>query len=97
MELSHQIEINSRFREYRRIFNLYVKDLDLKPNAKSKITSLERHDLDAQVRSMLRTEQTFFKAFSEFYGTNYRREHIDQYKAESMGVISILDVIAVKC
>ena len=48
-ELFHQIEINSRFRGYRRIFNLYVKDLDIKPNVKSKITSPERHDMDAYI------------------------------------------------
>ena len=95
-ELFHQIEINSRFRGYRRIFNLYVKDLDLKPNAKSKITSPERHDTDAQVASMLMTEPKFSNAFSKFYGTDFRREHIDQYKAESMGVTSILDEIASK-
>lgn len=95
-ELFHQIEINSRFRGYRRIFNLYVKDLDLKPNTKSKTTSPERHDMDAQVASILMTEPKYSKAFSEFYGTDFRREHIDQYKLESMGVTSILDEIAVK-
>jgi integrase len=95
-ELLHQIEINSRFRGYRRIFNLYVKDLGLKPNAKSKTRSPERYDMDAQVASMLMTEPKYSKAFSEFYGTDFRREHIDQYKAENMGVISILDEIAVK-
>lgn len=95
-ELFHQIEINSRFREYRRIFNLYVKHLDLKPNTNSKIPSPEQHDTDAQVASMLMTEPKYSKAFSEFYGTDFRREHIDQYKLESMGVTSILDEIAVK-
>lgn len=30
-ELFHQIEINFRFRGYRRIFNLYLKDLGIKP------------------------------------------------------------------
>ena len=76
-ELFHQIEINSRFRGYRRIFNLYVKDLDLKPNSKSKITSLERHDTNDQVASMLMPESKYSRAFSEFYGTDCRREHID--------------------
>ena len=95
-ELFHQIEINSRFRGYRRIFNLYVKDLGLKPNTKSKIMSPERHDMDAKVASMLMTEPKYSKAFSEVYGTDFRREHIDQYKLESMGITSILDEIASK-
>jgi len=97
-ELFHQIEINSRFRGYRRIFNLYVKDLGLKPNTKSKIMSPERHDTDTQVASMLMTEPNYSKAFSEVYGTDFRREHIDQYKLklERMGVTSILDEIASK-
>ena len=55
-ELFHQIEINSKFRGYRKIFNFYVKDLDLKPNTKSKIMSPERLDTDAQIASMLMTE-----------------------------------------
>lgn len=58
-ELFYQIEINSRFIGYRRILNLCVKDLDLKPNKKSKVTSPERHDKDAQVASMLMTEPKF--------------------------------------
>ena len=95
-ELFHQIEINSRFRGYRRIFNLYVKDLGLKSNTKSKTMSPERHDTDAQVASMLMTEPNYSKAFSEVYGTDFRREHIDQYKSESLGVTSILDEIAIK-
>lgn len=92
----HQIEINSRFRGYRRIFNLYVKDLGLKPNTKSKIMSPERHDTDAQIASMLMTQPNYSKAFSEVYGTDFRREHIDQYKSESMGVTSIFDEITSK-
>jgi hypothetical protein len=48
-ELFYKIEINSRFRGYGRIFNLYVKDLGLKPNTKSKIMSSERDDTDAQI------------------------------------------------
>ena len=95
-ELFHQIEINSKFRGYRKIFNFYVKDLDLKPNTKSKIMSPERLDTDAQIASMLMTEPNYSKAFSEVYGNDFRREYIDQYKLESMGVTSILDEIASK-
>ena len=58
--------------------------------------SPERHDTDAQVASMLINEPKYSKAFSEVYGTDFRREHIDQYKLESMGVTSILDEIASK-
>ena len=95
-ELFHQIEINSKFRGYRKIFNFYVKDLDLKPNTKSKIMSPERLDTDAQIASMLMNEPNYSKAFSEVYGNDFRREYIDQYKLESMGVTSTLDEIASK-
>ena len=45
---------------------------------------------------MLMTEPNYSKAFSEVYGNDFRREYIDQYKLESMGVTSILDEIASK-
>jgi hypothetical protein len=35
-ELFYQIEVNSKFQGYRKVFNEYVKSLNLKPNGKSK-------------------------------------------------------------
>ena len=58
--------------------------------------SPERLDTDAQIASMLMTEPNYSKAFSEVYGNDFRREYIDRYKLESMGVTSILDEIASK-
>ena len=55
-ELFNQIELNKQFKGYRKIFYLYVKNLNLKPNLKSRTTSPEQHDTDAQVASMLMTE-----------------------------------------
>ena len=46
--------------------------------------SPERHDTDAQVSAMVMIEPNYSKAFSEFYGADFRREHIDQYKLESL-------------
>jgi hypothetical protein len=38
----------------------------------------------------------YSKAFSDHYRPDFRREHIDQFKLQSNGVISILDEIAAK-
>lgn len=93
-ELLSQLEMNSKFKGYRKIFNRYVKNLDLKPNTKSKMKSPEQHDNDSRVASMLMVEPKYSKALSELYGTDFRREHIDIYKLEKKGVISILEEIA---
>ena len=93
-ELLNQLEINSKFRGYRKIFNHYVKNLDLKPNTKSKMKSPEQHDDDSRLASMLMIEPKYSKALSELYGTDFRREHIDGFKLENKGVLSILEEIA---
>ena len=95
-ELFNQIEINSKFKGYRKIFNLYVRSLNLKPNKKSLDKSPEQQDLDASVASMLMVEPIYSKAFSEQFGSDFRRGHIDQFKNENKGVTSILDEIAAK-
>ena len=95
-ELFNQIEINSKFKGYRKIFNLYVRSLNLKPNKKSFDKSPEQQDLDASVASMLMVEPIYSKAFSEQFGSDFRRGHIDQFKNENKGVTSILDEIAAK-
>ncbi len=95
-ELFHQIEINSRFRGYRRIFNLYVKHLDLKPNLKSNRKAPEQLDIEASVASQLMLEPIYSKAFSEHYGVDFRRDHIEQFKSQNNDIISLLDEIAAK-
>jgi integrase len=95
-ELFHQIEINSQFKGYRRIFNLYVKNLNLKPNTKSQEKSPEKHDKQSSTAAMLMVEPEYSKAFSERYGDDFRRKNIDQFKLQSNEVISILDEIAAK-
>ena len=95
-ELFNQIEINSKFKGYRKIFNLYVRSLNLKPNKKSFDKSPEQQDLDASMASMLMVEPIYSKAFSEQFGSDFRRGHIDQFKNENKGVTSILDEIAAK-
>ena len=81
-ELFNQVEINSKFKGYRKIFNLYVRSLNLKPNKKSYTKSPEQKDLDASTASMLMLEPIYSKAFSEHFGDDFRREHIDQFKNE---------------
>ena len=95
-ELFHQIEVNSKFKGYRKIFNLYVKDLNLKPNIKTNQKAPERHDLESSVASQLMIEPKYSNAFSEFYGPDFRRDHIDQFKSQNNSIISILDEIAAK-
>ena len=95
-ELFYQIEVNSKFKGYRKMFNLYVKNLNLKPNLKSHKKAPDRHDLDISVTSQLMVEPKYSKAFSDFYGSDFRRDHIDQFKLQNIDVISILDEIASK-
>lgn len=62
-ELFYQIEINSKFKGYRKVFNLYVRSLNLKPNKKSSPNSPEQHDLDTRMASMLMVDPIYSKAF----------------------------------
>lgn len=95
-ELFYQIEINSKFKGYRKIFNLYIKSLNLKPNLKSNKKSPKKHDFNSSVASQLIIKPRYSKAFSERYGPNYRRDEIDQFKLQNIEVINILDEIAIK-
>ena len=89
-------EGNLKFQGYRKVFDFYVKDLNLKPNLKSNKKSPDRHDLDSLVASQLMIEPKYTKAFSELYGPDFRRDHIDQFKLQNKDVTSILDEIASK-
>ena len=62
-ELFYQIEVNSKFKGYRKIFNFYLKYLNLKPNLKSHQKAPNRHDLDVSVASQLMVEpdKSFFR------------------------------------
>lgn len=62
-ELFNQIEMNSKFKGYRKIFNLYIRSLNLKPNQKSYNKSPEQQDLDANMASILMVEPIYSKAF----------------------------------
>nr|YP_009686230.1 hypothetical protein [Halamphora calidilacuna]QDR25064.1 hypothetical protein [Halamphora calidilacuna] len=95
-ELFHQIEINSKFKAYRKVFNLYLRSLNFKPNKKSFPKSPEQDDLDTSMASMLMIDPIYSKAFSEQFGSDFRRDHIDHFKNESKAVVSILDEIAAK-
>ena len=95
-ELLLQIEGNLKFQGYRKVFDFYVKDLNLKPNLKSNKKSPDRHDLDSSVASQLMIEPKYTKAFSKLYGPDFRRDYIDQYKLQNKDVTSILDEIAFK-
>jgi hypothetical protein len=72
---------------------LYVRSLNLKPNKKSFKKS---SDLDASMALIWMVEPIYSKAFSEPFGSDFRRGHIDQFKNENKGVRSILDEIVDK-
>lgn len=95
-ELFYQMEINPKFKGYRKVFNLFVKSIKLKPNSKSGKKSPKKYDKDASIAAMLMVEPTYSKAFSEFYGEDFRREPIDEFKMQNNNVVSILDEIAAK-
>jgi transposase InsO family protein len=95
-ELFYQIEINSKFKGYRKVFNLVVKSINLKPNSKSGKKSPKKYDTDASTAAMLMVEPTYSKAFSEFYGEGFCREPVDEFKMQNNNVVSILDEIAAK-
>ena len=95
-ELINQIDNNSQFKGYRRIFNLYIKSLNKKPNKKSKNKSPEQYDLASSAASTLMAESTYSKAFSERYGLDFRREYVHKFKEQKNSVIRILNEIAVK-
>jgi transposase InsO family protein len=95
-ELFYQIEINSKFKGYRKVFNLFVKNINFKPNSKSGNKSPKKYDTDASTAAMLMIEPTYSKAFSEFYGEDFRREPVDEFKMQNNNVVSILDEIVAK-
>jgi hypothetical protein len=45
---------------------------------------------------MLMTEPEYPKAFSEHYGPDYRRDHINQYKLQANNLISIIDELVTR-
>ena len=95
-ELFYQIEINSKFKGYRKVFNLYVRNINKKPNKKSKSKSPEQSDFDSNTASMLMIEPTYSKAFSEYIGNDFRRKHVEEFKSQNNYVVGILDEIAAK-
>jgi hypothetical protein len=44
-ELFYQIEINSKFKGYRRVFNLFTKNVNFKPNRKSGNKSTNKYNV----------------------------------------------------
>lgn len=95
-ELFYQIEINSKFKGYRKVFNLYVKNINIKPNTKSGNKSPDKYDTDASTAALLMVEPTYSKAFSEYYGEDFRRKPVNEYKIQNSVVTSILDEIAAR-
>lgn len=95
-ELFYQIEINSKFKGYRKVFNFFVKNINFKPNSKSGNKSPKKYDRDASTAAMLMVEPTYSKAFSEFYGVDFRCKPVDEFKMQNNNVVSILDEIAAK-
>lgn len=95
-EIFRQIEINSKFRGYRKVFNEYIQSINIKPNKKSNRKPPQTHDIEASTATMLMLEPVHSKAFSERFGEDERRTSIEKFKSDTEDVISILDEIAAK-
>jgi len=79
-ELYFQTENNTNFRGFHKLFNTYVKSLNLKPNKKPYNKPPEQHDNACNTASMLMVEPKYSKAFSEYYGDDSRQHEINQYR-----------------
>ena len=95
-ELLSKIDHNPNFRGYRRIFNSYIKSLDMKPNKKTGARAPHSYDSGASVAAKLMIEPQHSKAFSERFGQDFRLEYINKFKKQSDEVVNILDDIAAK-
>lgn len=95
-QLLYEMEQNPNFRGYRRIFNLYRKNLDLKPNKKTGFKTPYTYDVGASVAAKLMIEPRYPKAFSEHFGQDFRRNYINKFKEQSDEVVNALDDIAAK-
>lgn len=84
------------FRSARSVINRYVKSLNNRPNKKTLHLTPERDDKEARVASRLMVEPMYTKAFSEYFGTDFRLEHVAQYKNDNHQIRNILTEIAAK-
>lgn len=65
-ELFDHIEDNTQFKRYRKVFNVYIKDINFKPNKKFKTKSPEYLDVGASPASLLIKEPDYSKSFSKY-------------------------------
>jgi integrase len=94
-EISGALAIESNFHSYRACLNKYVRSLNNKPNSKAK-AGPHKQDTHAVTATMLMLEPNHPKATSEHIGEDLRLKHVEQYKAESIKVSSILAELAAK-
>lgn len=66
-ELFYQIEIHSKFKGYRKVFNLFVKSINLKPNSKSGKKSPKKYDTDASTAAMLIYWNDYLHSIYKFF------------------------------
>ena len=95
-ELFYQTEINSKFKEYQKIFNAYVNNVKFKPNKKSKNKSLDFYDCESNTSSLLILGPTYDKIFSKRYGDDPQHNEILKFEFENIKLISLLEEIALK-
>jgi transposase InsO family protein len=84
-EISGALAVKPNFHSYRACLNKYVRSLNSKAEA-----GPHKYDTHAMTATMLMLEPNHPKATSEHIGENLRLKHVEQYKAESIKVTSIL-------
>lgn len=93
---SIQESIISGAKSYRSILNIFIQSLNKKPNRKTLPKSPDRHNNDVLTASLLMCEPKYFKAFLRWYGPDYRRDEIFEYKSQTYEVVSVLEKYATK-
>lgn len=95
-QMLNYVVANPDFRSARAVLNRYVKSLNNRPNKKTVPLSPERDDKEARMASQLMIEPSHPKAFSKHFGTDFRLEHVAQYKNDNHQIRNILAEIAAK-
>lgn len=94
-DISGALALQSSFNSYKACLNKYVKSLNLKPNSKAK-AGPQKQDTHAVTATMLMLEPNHPKATSAHIGEDLRLTYVEQYKAESIKVGSLLAELAAR-
>ena len=93
--LSNHIATEPNFRSFRAVLNRYVKNLNKKPNKKSR-TAPEQHDKSVSAASILMAPPKYTQAKSKRITNDFRVDEVEKFKAENPKVIRVLAELAAK-